>query len=124
MELSGRTVHNIQYNRNPFIDDPSWVFDIWGPTTSINNEISSESFQLYPNPVNDKCLISFPDELETHSWDIKVHNITGKEITVDRFDNIQSVELSTSDLLPGMYFIILTDQESTRKSKFILRFIK
>jgi len=112
-------VHNIQNNRNPFIDDPSWVFDIWGPTTSISNEISSESFQLFPNPVNDKCSISFPDELETSLWEIKGYNITGQEIGLERFDNGQSVELNTSDLLTGMYFLILSSDLSSVTFKFI-----
>ncbi len=30
-------VHAIQGNRNPFIDRPSWIDWIWGPTASVSD---------------------------------------------------------------------------------------
>lgn len=114
----------IQNNRNPFIDNPSWVFDIWGPTTSISNEINSESFQIYPNPVIDKCSIYFPDEIETSNWDIKVFNTTGQEIDVEEFEKDHSVEINTKDLLPGVYFLILRSSNNNNYSTICLKFIK
>ncbi len=112
-------IYYIQNNRNPFIDDPTRVFDIWGPTTSVSNEINSESFQLYPNPVKDKCSIYFPYEMEISLWDIKICNITGQETALERLDYDHTVEINTSGLLPGMYFMILSSRLSTITLKLI-----
>ncbi len=30
-------VHALQGNRNPFVDQPSWVSAIWGPTAAAND---------------------------------------------------------------------------------------
>ena len=117
-------IYTIQNNRNPFIDNPSWVYDIWGPTTSIEKGLSSESFHLFPNPVKDLCIINFPDLLETSSFDIKIYNITGQEIDVNRVEKDYSVEINTTDLLPGVYFLILSASESSNNSNFCLKFIK
>lgn len=50
------TVYAIQNNRNPFIDHPEWVEEIWGaPTTTI--EEKEVVFSIYPNPSNDAFFI-------------------------------------------------------------------
>jgi endonuclease I len=50
-------VYGIQNNRNPFIDYPEWVEEIWGaPTTTIIEE-KEEAFFVYPNPSSDAFFI-------------------------------------------------------------------
>lgn len=117
-------VYNIQNNRNPFIDNPLWVADIWGPTTSISYELNSGSFHVYPNPVKDKCSVYFPDELETSSYDIKIFNITGQELYFEKVEKDQSVEINTSDFLKGIYFLILCTLNSNDHPIICLKFIK
>ncbi len=42
-------VYNYQGNRNPFIDHPEWVNEIWGYNRNISNVCASESFANAPN---------------------------------------------------------------------------
>lgn len=111
-------VYSIQNNRNPFIDNPSWVHDIWGPLTSISDGHNRDSFGLFPNPVKDKCTIIFPDEIETEYWDIKVYNITGQEVEVERFKNGKESVINTSGLKQGVYILMLSSHEGTKAIRF------
>lgn len=66
---------NWQGNRNPFIDNPSWVYDIWGGTnpnptpnpqptpgwTSVSKSATSPGYpSSYPNNANDSVTLSVP----------------------------------------------------------------
>lgn len=39
-------VYSLQFNRNPFIDNPNWVPAIWGPTASVN-ELGAAPTQIW-----------------------------------------------------------------------------
>lgn len=50
------SVFVIQGNRNPFIDNPNWVFEIWQCTglitpTSVRNNQPQQAIAVYPNPL-------------------------------------------------------------------------
>ena len=65
-----------QKNRNPFIDNPQWITDIWGAALATQENATSKSnFVLYPNPVKNGEL-----------------NVTGKELS--RFDTAQIFDAS------------------------------
>ena len=117
-------VYNIQNNRNPFIDDPSWVYDIWGPLTSLTDEISEETFQVFPNPVDDVCYISYEGNEDISSWEIRVLNILGQEIGFESLDNPDVVEISTGGFLPGLYFLFLIPKEGSGESPISIKFVK
>ena len=56
--------YTFQKNRNPFIDNPQWITDIWGPALATEEStVSKTGFVLYPNPVKNGEL-----------------NVTGKEL--------------------------------------------
>lgn len=70
------SMYVIQGNRNPYIDNPEWVNDIWGPEVSIREvSYSPVIVQL----LNDELLVSFPE-----GWVNGTATITdasGREIT-------------------------------------------
>lgn len=70
------SVYVIQGNRNPYIDNPEWVNDIWGPEASIR-EVSDNPVTV--QVLNDELLVAFPE-----GWANGTATITdasGREIT-------------------------------------------
>ncbi len=56
-------IYNEQNNRNPFVDNPSWVYSIWGPEAGLKPVFISYNVELFPNPANQYCNIRFDDNL-------------------------------------------------------------
>jgi len=62
--------------------------------------------------------------VENYGWDIKIYNITGQEIEIERIDKEYTVEINTSDLFPGIYFLILSSSNSKNRLTYNLKFVK
>jgi hypothetical protein len=39
----------IQGNRNPYIDNPQWVYSIWGPLAGMSEELAAQARVWYAN---------------------------------------------------------------------------
>ncbi|HNQ21032.1 MAG TPA: endonuclease, partial [Bacteroidales bacterium] len=68
------SVYVIQHNRNPFVDHPEWVNDIWGPTATINNY----DFVAYLYTTNDAINVNFVNTFDNLT--IKLFSIQGQLI--------------------------------------------
>ena len=110
-----------QNNRNPFIDHPEYVCQIWSTQCAT---LSSESFafentiSIYPNPaVNNEVSISSETELKS----IVLYNINGQIIqeikNPTRVDNSYKV----TNLPSGFYLVQLGSDNAVSTKKVIVK---
>ncbi len=76
--------------------------------TGIDNTISDEQIQYYPNPVADKLLISNITEFDL----VTVSDILGQKQFELPTGGIDELEINTSALNSGIYIVMLTGNES------------
>lgn len=110
-----------QNNRNPFIDHPEYVCQIY-PTqcTTLSNEsfTNMESVSIYPNPsVNGTFSISSLVDLKT----ITVFNINGQIIKeIQNPNKVSNDTYTVSNLASGFYLMQLKTENSTFTKKVIV----
>ena len=115
--VRNNAIYARQNNRNPFIDNNSYVQSIWGLAPS---QLSLSDFELaadlhiYPNPSNGTA-VNITSKIAID--DIELININGqiiKKITDPIFDNNNFI---LTDLTSGFYFLKITanNQRLTRK---------
>ncbi len=88
------------------------------PVTSIDDSKEIHSFNIYPNPVKDLCTISTDQKYS--AINIRISNSLGIMVKELNSTNTNNVEISTSDLPHGVYFINI----STGNSSVIKKIIK
>ena len=82
----------------------------------IQENLSIEGLNLYPNPVSaGKVYITSKNDLEK---EIIVFDILGKKVLQTK---INTKELNVANLLPGVYIIRITEEETTSSRKLIVR---
>ncbi|MHC1706647.1 MAG: endonuclease [Bacteroidales bacterium] len=96
-------VYQIQGNRNPFIDNPQYILDIWGPGAGI--ESHADFFYLYPNPASAQCRIMFPGHWADQPADILIYNQTGMLVNTFEKQAGISATLNLQGIRPGVYII-------------------
>ena len=104
-----------QNNRNPFIDHPEYVSEIWSSVLS-NETFSATDFKMYPNP-NTNGTLYFKT---TTSLSVKVFNVLGKVVATQNIDaDSNSFDIS---LLPkGVYLVKVNSGSSSITKKLIKR---
>ncbi|TDR25767.1 endonuclease [Flavobacterium cheniae] len=116
-------IYTFQGNRNPFIDNPSYVCNIWITQCNTVDTLSSDSFtfengiSIYPNPaVNNEVTISSETELKS----IVLYNINGQIIqeikNPTRVDNSYKV----NNLSSGFYLVQMASENAIAIKKLIV----
>lgn len=93
-----------------FIIDPDAV-------VNTNNFGMENGISLFPNPANEVVFVSFEKPLQTR-FTATIVSVQGQELLRQTFENpIEKIELNTSNLASGIYFISLQMEEEvwTRK---------
>ena len=103
-------VYSYQDNRNPFIDHPEFVNEIWGANAGLSENKPKLDAGFYPNPVRSAINIS----LNTTSSDVKlsIYNAMGAEIMVRSLDGNMRSTIDCSNLPSGLYILRLYDEQS------------
>lgn len=96
-------------------------FNLAGVSTFTEDIFGTEGIEIYPNPVEDELNINFFDE-EQAGKVIVIYNATGsKQLEFKLNAGQKSINLQTSDLISGHYFLEVVDGNGMRRTE---RFVK
>ncbi len=116
-------IYTFQGNRNPFIDNPSYVCDIWTTQCNTVDTLSSDSFtfengiSIYPNPaVNNEVTISSETELKS----IVLYNINGQIIQEIKNPTRVDNSYKLNNLSSGFYLVQMASENAIATKKVIV----
>jgi endonuclease I len=113
------TIYGSQNNRNPFIDHPEWVNEIWGSVLAVEDYVASD-FNIHPNPTYSSTV--YINKGNNTIKLLELYSISGKLILSKKIDSQHSViTLDNLDkVAAGMYLLkIHTDKNSVIKKLVI-----
>lgn len=103
-------VYSYQQNRNPFIDHPEFVYNIWGPSAGLGEKDSIIFASVYPNPVTDKLHIQLKTAF--YQFNASIISMTGTELHSVEVGGKGVSIIDCSALPAGMYFIRIHNEQS------------
>lgn len=107
-------VYLIQGNRNPFIDNPHYAIDIWGPGAgSQDYRDKNISLSVFPNPAQDHCKVSLPAEFLKTEGSIFVYSITGIPVFTREQITGNTTDIDLKDFSSGVYILRLIKDGKT-----------
>ncbi len=110
-------VYARQNNRNPFIDNNSYVTSVWGAPLATSDFDALAAVSVYPNPSNDrKVNIASPLVLD----DIQLVAINGQLISEIKNPVAQDNIYTLENLPQGFYFLRLSVDGQTTTKKIII----
>lgn len=104
-------VYSYQQNRNPFIDHPEFVYNIWGPSATVGENRGIEA-AIYPNPVQ-KDLHVRVDTQETE-LSIEIYSATGRLCSLTGANGRDIIEIDCSNLPDGLYLVRIINRDTKR----------
>ena len=112
-------IFSFQGNRNPFIDRPEYVCQIWGSACAALNNPSIEfaSISVYPNPSSDNKINI---DSEIYIDNIQLINLNGQLIKEIKNPVFTNNSYSLENLPQGFYFLRLTSQNKTITKKVVI----
>ena len=114
-------VYSYQQNRNPFIDHPDFVYDIWGESAGIDDNINMLQVNIYPNPVVNTLHIDI-EYSASYQIEVQIYNSIGKKVLRDHIPAAGELTIDCHDLPSGVYFLRLIDEQ--REHAGVSSFIK
>jgi hypothetical protein len=109
-------VHDYQYNRNPFIDNPIWADAIWDPDYQTSyTQLSNAFIQVYPNPAKEYIEITQTIS-EDNKTSVFISDISGRILISTTMKQNAIVDLQS--IPQGVYFVII---ENSAGKKFTRR---
>ncbi|HOJ25452.1 MAG TPA: endonuclease [Bacteroidales bacterium] len=107
------SVYVIQHNRNPFVDHPEWVNDIWGPTATINNY----DFVAYLYTTNDAINVNFVNTFDNLT--IKLFSIQGQLIYNAALNNSNNLIIPIT-FNQGVYILTIYNDQNIYTEKIVI----
>ena len=105
-----------QDNRNPFIDNPQYVQDIWLNALSLNEVVPAVTFDIYPNPVKEQRFYI----TTTANADVLVYNVLGKLVMQHKVTPSDN-DVMIGDLKSGVYLIKINSGNRSTTKKLIVQ---
>lgn len=103
-----------QNNRNPFIDNPQYVFDIWQNSLSVEEFEITHTVKMYPNPAQgDEVIIASDQDITA-----VVYDILGKKVSVQHITSSEKT-LNISMLSKGVYLVRINSDSGSVTKKLI-----
>lgn len=102
-------VYQYQENRNPFIDHPEYVTQIWGGPTAVNEITYNTDISVYPLPATDHCIIDHHGFYNPELLVVKINDITGRLIQAELSYSNGVIRVNTISLPSGYYFMSISE---------------
>lgn len=106
-------VYSYQDNRNPFIDHPEFVEDIWGDPTRINTT-EEWAVHCYPNPVSGNIFIEYQQNA------MLTYTLAGIDGKVFMEGQVipGKTSVNTSSVRNGFFILLLKDTDNRVVKRF------
>lgn len=101
-------------NREIMVDSSMVVNDIWAKLSGIFGHQVEFTYEMYPNPVTNKLVVSGTNEMNK----IEIYDVSGKVVRSEDV-NSNKVSMNLQDLGSGVYFISIQNEKGTQTAKFI-----
>ena len=109
------SVYAIQHNRNPYVDNPQWVTEIWGPTAGTGKSYINV-VEVYPIPSSSRVFFSGV-AFKTHCR-VLILDLSGKTV-MDLTSEDISAGVDISNINSGVYLIRIITKGEAYSSKLI-----
>ena len=106
-------VYTFQNNRNPFVDNPSYVLNIWQSALSVPSLVEN-NITFYPNPVTEKFLTVNTDK----PLKVEIHNVLGKKLISTNVDSTNG-KIDVGFLYSGVYMLKMTSDQGSITKRII-----
>lgn len=107
-------IYNNQNNRNPYIDHPEYVANVWQSVLSVNNFEQENAINLYPNPIEGNTLYINSNS----SLKVDIYNVLGKKILSTEVSHVNN-KIDVGFLYSGVYLIKLSSDSGSVTKKII-----
>jgi len=108
-------IYGYQENRNPFVDHPEFVEDIWGDPTNVNTTYEL-AVLCYPNPFINQVFVEYAYD---SNLSYSLISMNGTNIKNGLMKTGKSV-IDLSDAVPGIYALILMDESGKHLKQYKL----
>ncbi|PVW16359.1 T9SS type A sorting domain-containing protein [Marixanthomonas spongiae] len=124
----GNNIPNVQVNELEINNETDMIYaatygrGLWAspvevPTLGVEDKISEENIQIFPNPANDELNLKLSQNLEA---DIRIFDTLGKLVVYQPNVSITGTHtIPVSGLNKGIYFVRLNTEAGTVTKKFI-----
>jgi endonuclease I len=112
-------VYLIQGNRNPFIDNTSYVDLIWGSQNGVEDvSLQAAMIRIWPNPAGVTATIELSDQFPD-TYDIKIVNASGNVIMAKRVTG-KPVSIDVTAFDTGYYIIMISGSNKVLAAPLIV----
>lgn len=110
-------VHDLQNNRNPYVDNPQWVNDVWGYPVGLAENENKLMARIYPIPVDDNLTIDLLNN--ANSTAITVLQLDGK-VVLSTNTNESKINIELTSFPNGIYFLTIQNELGFYKEKVVV----
>ena len=107
-----------QGNRNPYIDNPQYVYDVWNQTLSNKEKAEIVSFKIYPNPAYHNTI--YIATKETIDF-LAIYTIDGKLIKKETNPIFRDEVFQINQLQSGTYILKVKSNNRESAQTFIVK---
>lgn len=112
-------IYNFQSNRNPFIDHPEYVAEIWGSVLAVD-DYTANDFSIYPNPTNADLV--YINKGNNTIKNLELYSISGKLILSKKINMSHSTITldNLNTVASGMYLLKIQTDKNTVIKKLVI----
>lgn len=112
-------IYNFQSNRNPFIDHPEYVAEIWGSVLAVD-DYAANDFSIYPNPTHADLV--YINKGNNTIKNLELYSISGKLILTKKINTNNAIITldSLNSVASGMYLLKIQTDKNTVIKKLVI----
>lgn len=114
-------IYQIQQNRNPFVDHPEFVEDIWFTSSVTGEEAGNHnSFSIYPNPASGSITIHYSGSETEIIYQLAITDFSGRNLINTGIAARSFTSLDISNLAGGFYLVKIRENKDQPAQTFKL----